>query len=624
MPDVSVTFSAQIGQLISGIGEAKSAIESVGDSVSGISSKFNEFAGLVGVAFSVDGIKHFIEDMAALGERTTSLAATLGTSTEEIGRIDAIAKGTGTSTEALAKGLEIFQSNLQKAVNPTSQQAAALHALGLSAKDFIGLPLDAQLDKFSDAVSRFADGGNKLAAVRALFGRLGDDLIPTFDKGSAGFRELAEMAERAGTALSSSTAGAFEETEVKLTELGLSFQGLGIRIFQEMKPAVDAAAASLTKFVESIDSSTIENAMKGVATTVIDVLERISEFFVEVTADFDKLVARLGSFDLKRMALNTLDPNFGNLFLGADKNLDTELATINATMQSRLAAIKNTAAQFRDAVSSFTSRQTGGGGPFAGAPTASGAGLPQVSSFGVNKDAMSGQIKAIQQQIDIQNQAYQSQVEQINSAAKTFQLNEQEKTQALIVAVRTRVSAVEDEIKQEIALYKASGKDYSALTVELTKTAQKGAEDIVKIQDQASQQYVKEWEGALAPLQSAFDSQLRKILSGTETFGQAMKNVFADLVLDAIKQLEKLAVEKAAVGSPARSAAVRCPCSVVVETPLLAAASIPTSPPLQSRRSSPTRPLLACKRSRPRQTRRRRRHLARLALPAACPVRRGC
>ena len=101
---------------------------------------------------------------------------------------------------------------------------------------------------------------------------------------------------------------------------------------------------------------------------------------------------------------------------------------------------------------------------------------------------------------------------------------------------------------KQIALYKAAGKDFSGLQAELVKTAQKGDEDITKNHDQAMQQYVKEWDSLLTPIQSAWDSQLKKLLAGTETFGQAMKNIFSQVALDAIKKLESIAVEQAAIG----------------------------------------------------------------------------
>jgi hypothetical protein len=546
---VRVQFSASIGALISGVEDAKKAIESVRESTDRVADGAKSLLEVFGVAFSVDKIGEFINRMADLGERTESMAAILGVFTEEIGRLDAIAKGTGTSTEALARGIETFQVNIQKAQSSTSQQALALHALGLSAKDFIGLSIDAQLDKFSDAVSRFADGGNKMAAVRVLFGRLGDELIPFFDKGSAGFRELAEMADRAGTVLSSATAGAFEGTRLKLTELGLSVEGLGIRVFQLLEPAIDHAATALTHFIESIDAGTLEAGLKNVGAVVVNILETISTLFVEATADFQKLAAELGNFDLKRTALNILDPNLGNIVLGPTSGLDKTLSDIEGTARTRLDAIKGLADQYRSAIASFSTRPSGGGGALGGAPFASGAGLPQVPALAVpNKDALNAQREAFENQIKLADLAFKQTQEQLGAEVKLHQITYDQETSLLLAALDKRHAAETTAIDGELALFAKGTAAYQKALDERAVLDQKYAADRQKILNQQAEQDTKAWTSGLNQVVSAFDSQLKGLLSGTESWGKAMKNIFADLVIDAIKNLEKLAVEKAAAG----------------------------------------------------------------------------
>ena len=68
-----------------------------------------------------------------------------------------------------------------------------------------------------------------------------------------------------------------------------------------------------------------------------------------------------------------------------------------------------------------------------------------------------------------------------------------------------------------------------------------------KLQDQQLQQDTKDWENALKPLQSAFDSQLRGLLSGTETWAQAMKKIVGDLVIQFIEGAETMAVRWASI-----------------------------------------------------------------------------
>lgn len=534
---VRVQFSASIGALIKGVDDAKKAIDSVKESTDRVTEGAKSLLEAFGIAFSVEKIVEFINRMGELGERTEHMAAILGVGTDQIGRLDAIARGTGTSTEGLAKALEIFQVNLQKARTGTGPAAEALQALGLSARDFIGLPLDAQLAKFADAVSKFADGGTKLAAVRALLGRMGDDLIPTLDKGSAGLRELGAMADRAGTALNEATVKAFSETHLKLEEMGLSFQGLGIRIFTVLEPAIDKATVAITKFVEGIDSKTIETALKNVATAVIDVLEKISTLFVTVSADFQELVARMGGLDLKRMALNVLEPGLGDLVLGKDNSLADKLKEIEETAKQRVESIAKLAAEYRKAVTEFKPFDLGGEEGEAKAPK------PQVPQMPDLKGALAAQLQGYQADIKSADDAFKLTENRLASEVKLHKITQDEETAQLLDALQDRKQDVDEAYDASMEAAKNDAKQYAELQKKKMEADDAFALKHQQIVQKQLEDDTKQWQAVLQPIESAFNSQLRSLLAGTETFGQAMRKVFADLAIVAIEYIEKIILE---------------------------------------------------------------------------------
>jgi hypothetical protein len=454
--------------------------------------------------------------MAELGEQVERTSAILGTSTKDVQELGFIAKATGTNQETLARSMERFQVSLEKAQNGTSLQAQALHAFGLSAKDLIGLPLPEQMDKFADAVSRFADSPSKTAAIGTLSRGL-VELIPILDQGSSGLDKLRESADGSAV-MSHATVEALGGLNRALSELKASFLGVTGTIVGSFAPALTRAITGTNELINSVN----------VAVQTHTVWEREMIALSTVAAQLSQAMANLGT-----MAKDVFTLNWGAIAADRQAGMD-RIAALQKEGEEKMNEVA------RGAMAEYKKILEGEG---------EGAEKPQVPAIDVGtKDRLSDQTKAIQQAIQTQNEVYQSQVEQINSAAKTYQLSEGEKTAALIAAVRTRVAAVESEIRQEIALYQANGKEYAALQAELIKIAQKGSQDIQKFQDQALQQNVKDWQNALAPIQAAFDSQLKKILSGTETFGQAMKNIFADLVLNIISGLEKIALDKAALG----------------------------------------------------------------------------
>jgi hypothetical protein len=68
-------------------------------------------------------------------------------------------------------------------------------------------------------------------------------------------------------------------------------------------------------------------------------------------------------------------------------------------------------------------------------------------------------------------------------------------------------------------------------------------QDRQKIDDQGLQSQMQTWNKYSQQIEGAFNSQLKGLLSGTETFGQAVKNISSQLVMKVIEDLEKWAVE---------------------------------------------------------------------------------
>jgi hypothetical protein len=71
----------------------------------------------------------------------------------------------------------------------------------------------------------------------------------------------------------------------------------------------------------------------------------------------------------------------------------------------------------------------------------------------------------------------------------------------------------------------------------------KAANDIEKANDQAALKSAQEWKAVADQVAGAFNSQLQKLLSGTETWSQAMKKISADLALKFIENQVKATAE---------------------------------------------------------------------------------
>lgn len=164
-----------------------------------------------------------------------------------------------------------------------------------------------------------------------------------------------------------------------------------------------------------------------------------------------------------------------------------------------------------------------------------------------DKDALRAAMEEMRGAIQLEEIGFASAKEHAESALKLYGTTEGQKTVFLLAELdkRTRMElelvAKQSEYETESLAAKQRVVNES-LAIEARAAAARQ-----KIIDQSAQAEAKAWEDMLKPVQGAFDSQLRGLLSGTITWAQATKNIMADLVLDLIKALETFVIKKAAV-----------------------------------------------------------------------------
>jgi hypothetical protein len=515
--DVSITFAAQIGQLISGVDQVKSAINSIAEPVNALAGLFTGFGEAFAGAFAIDQVAAFASQMEELGTNTLRTSAMLGVSTAEAQQLGFIAKATGGSSEELATAMERLQVNLQKAQSGAGPAAQALQALGLSARSLIGLPLEEQLNKIADAVSKFADGGNKTAIVMDLLGRSGAQMIPMLDQGSAGMQRLREAAENAGVIVSKQTSVALDQAGTSSTILKASITALGESIVAAFTPQIIEASNSLTGFVSDLSALVQTGQFSRAAMDALGASLRI------VAANFENLAVVASDVLTLSWTKATAEWKAGNdqireIQQQSDDQLVAQALLARGQLQNILAA---------ENVSSTK---------------------PQAPALAVpNKQAISAAQEEAQAEIKAAQESYQSQVTTLKALQKEHLITEQQMTAETIAAVNAREDEQLAALNKEEQTVGLSAVQYVKIESEKTQIIMKAIADRQKALDHAQQEEIKSWNSALQPLESAFNSQLQKMLSGGETFGQGMQKIFANLVTQIIEELMKLALEEAVV-----------------------------------------------------------------------------
>jgi hypothetical protein len=519
--NVNVQFSASIKDLIEATNSVKGAIDSVAETANKATATLKGFAEFAGVALSVAGIKAFISSEAELGEQIERTSKMLGISTKSTQELGFIAKATGGDAESMALAMERLQLNLAKAATGAGPAAAALKALGINAKSLIGVPIDQQMNRIADAFAKFGDGPNKTAVAMELFGRAGAQMIPVLDEGHQGLDKLRETAEKTGSIITERAVKALADLQVKTVTLKSALSGLagefvgmhaGISGFTEdlAKSVGNLTAMIATGTLGEYINELLSRSYAILALRVKEATTAISDFFTkakwsDIGDDIEKIEKEISAVALAEIA-----------------NLDAIIARAKDGYHSLLNDLNN---------------PPGGGKP----P------MPAIDVTN-GKDA----IKALQEQyqtmIKVADEAFTQTKEKLSEQFKTHQITYDQETTALLAALDKRHAAENAAVDGELLLYARGTSQYQKAIDERLKLDAKYKADHQKIVDAAVIEDQKEWMSILTPVQSAWDSQLKGLLAGTETWATAMKRIAGDLVMDIIKALEKLALEKAALG----------------------------------------------------------------------------
>lgn len=143
---------------------------------------------------------------------------------------------------------------------------------------------------------------------------------------------------------------------------------------------------------------------------------------------------------------------------------------------------------------------------------------------------------------------YALEKQHLSTALGLHQITYDQETAALLRDLDARKTAEDGFYDAEIAAVKAAGGNYEAIVRLKTKADEQWQLQHDKIVATALEKDTAEWQAALSPVLSSWNSQLRGLLSGTETWSQAMKKILGDLVIQFIEGLERMALAKASLG----------------------------------------------------------------------------
>lgn len=585
MADVQVTFGANIEALTAAAKQGSAAVSDLADQVKakfdGIRDVVAAAAAAFGVGFGADAIKNWIQGEAELGEQIHNAAAKLGTTAQQASQLSGIAALTGTSFDALQSDMVRFQVGLASAQDPTSRVAQALKALGLSAKEFIGIPIPQQIELLAAAAQKFADGPAKTAAFGAV-NRSFIEMLPLLDRGKEGIEQLEETVERTGSVMSNDMVASFAKTDENIQEMGLAWQGLSNKIFDVVNPSIDSAIQKFTQWVESIKEDQIRAAFEKIGDVATQGVVIFEKALNDAEGAWKKFTAMLSAQlpdpgeALHNFALN-LDKSFysdlpftGNII----SQLDKDIAASNDRMKGTLGNLSGTFAEIDTQTAAANSKLTvqakqwqqtirsmfAGSSGEAGTEAAKLQSLldrvnqmlasnkPQAGTMQIGEDkgaeeALEAQISALNEEIAHYKSVEQQKQSLIEEEVKTKTLSAQQGREAVEAALQSELQSSMAVYQQEASLLQGQPRQLQEVLNKEKELQDQYAAEIQKLNVEAAEQTAQAWQKGFEEINSAFDSQISGLIKGTTSWQKAFQNILTSLLTDAIKFFVNLGLQ---------------------------------------------------------------------------------
>jgi len=247
--NLAVNIIANTSGFTSGIHGVRQQVASLpsvlGQATSGLSSFASKMLGLVGVTIgAAAAVRSLSSSMDAI-DKVAKLSDSTGISTEALVGLQHAATLAGSSTEGLDKSLNKMVRTIGDAVSGERAQVQALSDIGLSANTLAAQSPDEAFGRIADAINKLPTAAERAAAAVAIFGKSGQDLLPTLALGSSGLAAARKEAEQLGITFSRLDAAKVEEANDAITRMKEAAQGLFNVLAIELAPVITAVSQAV-------------------------------------------------------------------------------------------------------------------------------------------------------------------------------------------------------------------------------------------------------------------------------------------------------------------------------------------------------------------------------------------
>lgn len=204
-------------------------------------------------AFDVGGLEGKITERMSSIASTAREAKLLGTSVSELSGLQAAAGG---DAEAFSAGLAHLSRELGQARAGSEEAQFGFSKLGIDYKKLGDLSQTDRVKQIADKIKGLKDPTEQAAVAFQLFGRGGQEMLPTLLKGSEGFDAAGKKARAFNLDLSDLDAAQVVASKKAIGDMNKAVEGMVNNLTIAAAPAIQGLADAFTPLIKQLGEAT--------------------------------------------------------------------------------------------------------------------------------------------------------------------------------------------------------------------------------------------------------------------------------------------------------------------------------------------------------------------------------
>lgn len=268
---LTIDLDARVAKFEQDMSRATKSLGGLDKRASAAAAGMKSAFGALGATLSVGALAAFAKSGIDAADALNDMSQRTGVAVRDLAGFKLAAEQSGTSLDAVAKGIGRLSRTIGDAERGNKQMAEALRDLGVTARD----PKEA-LFQLADATQRIQDPTQRAALLSATLGKSYEELLPLLNQGSEALRESAKQSETFAEAMERLAPDA-DKLNDQLEVMKTNAAGVAGTLFTKLVPALNDVFERIGLVKDLIGAGGLFNTIVATAGTsdLTEVMRRL-------------------------------------------------------------------------------------------------------------------------------------------------------------------------------------------------------------------------------------------------------------------------------------------------------------------------------------------------------------